>query len=146
MFGLFKPKPWQTTYDQPLLLAVSDLPGFKEFIQIGGTSTLSSKIEIEKSSDTLHYIKLILEEEIPAGILYFKYIGNGQIIQCKKYDLEGINNKKTSLPSLSIDAETRILDHSSRLGDFSPRWKKDELMNLVFQLRQQKTSNWLKNV
>lgn len=137
MFSFFEKKPWQLSGSEKMLLARSVLPGFQEFIQVGSHDT------VFKYNDTHPSIKLINENEIPCLLYYFKYIGRGEIIQAVKYPPDHFSQKGSGLPVISKDAAERISDVNYEVNTGSPKWTRDELFPLFFQLSQMK-QRWLK--
>jgi hypothetical protein len=138
MFGLFKKNPWDLVGNERLLLANSNLSGFHEFIKIG-------KGEYVIDPNSIHpLIKVIDENLIPYNLYYFKYIGNGEIIQAVKYTPEFLNQEGSKIAKLPTEMQARITDVNYQINSASPRWKKDELISLCFQLSDMRP-RWFKS-
>ncbi len=121
MFKFFKNN--LCSYERPILFSNSKLIGFSELISCGQGSAYSP-------TDTLPFLKVVDEIEIPEYKLYFKYIGNGNFIRTCKY-FNSQRNKK-----IPLDVEIRVDEYSRLLNDFSPIYTKKDLGKLCFQFKE----------
>ena len=126
MFEFFRKKRL-VTYEQPLLMANSSLPGFWDLVKFDGSKNSSSR-------DLRPWIKLIDESEIPYGQLYFKYIGEGKCIRAMKHD----PFPKSKLEAtLQLDVRNRINDHTHGVNHFSNEYQRSEMGKLLIHLRNE---------
>ncbi len=116
-----------TSYERCVLFANSNLFGFENLVTNGvGSHGMPPK-------DIRSFITIIDEDDIPLDYPYFKYIGNGKFIRACKHNL-----KKHTHPKLAaIDDEMKISaeNHHGGFGNFSPIYKKEDLIQICFEER-----------
>jgi hypothetical protein len=121
MFDFFKKKSRLATYEQPVLIASSMLPGFLQFV----------------SRDTgtgIPWMKVVDEDEIPYGELYFNYIGNGKCKRSMKHDPVPTGAMESKL---SLDLRNRVNDHAFSVNHFGTEYTQTEMFTVCFYLRKE---------
>lgn len=121
MFNFFKKKDSFITYEKPVVILKSSLPGFSQFV---GTDT---QIPIP-------WMRIVEEHEIPYGRLYFKYVGNGKCKRSMKHD--PIPNGKVD-SNLPLEIRNSISDHSYCVNSVGTEYTQSEMFRVCFALREE---------
>lgn len=121
MFGFFKKKFRLATYEQPVVMASSLLPGFLQFVG-GNTGT------------GIPWMKVVDEDDIPYGELYFKYIGDGKCKRSMKHDPVPNGEMESNL---SLDLRNRVNDHAFSVNHFGTEYTRTEMFTVCFYLRKE---------
>ena len=123
MFNFFKKSPKLTSWEKPLLMTYSEIPGFDQFICSPNTN------------DQFSFIRLIKESDIPINQTYFKYIGNGKCIKIIKFDDTKISKFEENL---SPGLRKRVFEFENQISDFSNTYNKSDLISMCFWARKNK--------
>lgn len=121
MFNFFKRKDRFITYEKPVVILKSSLPGFSHFV---GTD---SQIPIP-------WMRIVGEEEIPYGRLYFEYIGNGKCRRAMKHDPIPHGKVDSNLP---LKIRNAISDHSYCVNSVGTEYERGDMVRVCFALREE---------
>ena len=120
MFNFFKKRDRFITYEQPVVIVNSLLPGFKNFV-VG-----------KESQNPIPWMRIVEEEEIPYGRVYFKYMGNGKCKRSMKHD--PFPQGKLAA-STSLDIRNSVNDHTYGVNSFGAEYTQSEMFRVCFNLR-----------
>jgi hypothetical protein len=121
MFDFFKKKSRLATYEQPVLIASSMMPGFLQFVSVD-------------TGTRIPWMKVVDEDEIPYGELYFNYIGNGKCKRSMKHDPVPTGAMESKL---SLDLRNRVNDHAFSVNHFGTEYTRTEMFTVCFYLRKE---------
>jgi hypothetical protein len=78
-----------------------------------------------------HLIRISSMSSIPAGKIYYEYIGGGKFIQQMKF----LPSEKTSplMPKISLELDQRVSDFTNWCGESSEKYEAKDIMSLVFK-------------